>query len=52
MKLDNKNGNKDTKTLKGTNAKAKANAAQAIGELIKIASNKVFTEDYGNKHNN
>ena len=24
MKLDNKNGNKDTKTLKGTNAKAKA----------------------------
>ena len=43
---------KDTKTLKGTNAKAKANAAQAIGELIKIASNKVFTEDYGNKHNN
>ena len=43
---------KDTKQLKGTNAKAKANAAQAVGELIKIASNKTFSEDYGKKHKN
>ena len=43
---------KDTKILKGTNAKAKANAAQAIGELIQIASNKKNTEDYNRKHGN
>lgn len=41
---------KDTKVLKGSNAKAKANAAQAIGELIQIATNKSQTEDYENKH--
>ena len=38
--------------IKGSNAKAKANAAQAIGELIQIASNKAFTEDYSKKHKN
>ncbi|MBQ8279205.1 MAG: hypothetical protein IJZ23_05135 [Roseburia sp.] len=43
---------KDTKALKGANAKAKANAAQAIGKLIQIAENKTFTEDYGKKHKN
>ena len=43
---------KDTKVLKGANAKAKANAAQAVGELIQIASNKVFAEDYQKKHKN
>lgn len=42
----------DTKALKGTNAKAKANAAQAIGELIQIAANKSISEDYGKKHGN
>lgn len=43
---------KDTKILKGANAKAKANAAQAIGNLIQIATNGNFTKDYGNKHKN
>ena len=41
---------KDTKTLQGTNAKAKANIAQAIGDLIKIATNKRVSPDYENKH--
>lgn len=41
---------KDTKTLKGTNAKAKANATTALGELIQIATNKTYTEDYNKKH--
>lgn len=41
---------KDTKVLKGTNAKAKANAAQAINELIQIASNKSSVEDYEKRH--
>ncbi|MBO5228204.1 MAG: hypothetical protein J6B39_04340 [Lachnospiraceae bacterium] len=43
---------KDTKALKGTNSKAKANAAQAIGELIQVASNRTFSEDYSLKHGN
>ncbi|MBQ7933703.1 MAG: hypothetical protein IJ327_02805 [Lachnospiraceae bacterium] len=43
---------KDTKALKGTNAKAKANAAQAIGELIQIATNRNISEDYEKKHGN
>ncbi len=43
---------KDTKVLKGGNAKAKANAAQAIEGLIQIASNKTFSEDYNKKHKN
>ena len=43
---------KDTKSLKGANAKAKANAAQAIRELIQIASKKSFAEDYNKKHKN
>ncbi|MFR1307861.1 MAG: hypothetical protein ACLSCO_02515 [Gallintestinimicrobium sp.] len=38
---------KDTKALAGANAKAKANAAQAIGELIRTAVNKSESEDYG-----
>lgn len=41
---------KDTKILKGTNAKAKANATQALGELVQIASNKKMAEDYGERH--
>ncbi len=40
----------DTKRLKGANAKAKANVAQAIGELIQIASNRSFARDYASKH--
>ena len=31
-------------------AKAKANAAQAVGELIQIAANKSASEDYKGKH--
>lgn len=41
---------KDTKSLKGTNAKAKANVSQAIGELVRIATNKSYAEDFNNKH--
>ena len=41
---------KDTKMLKGTNAKAKANAAQALGRIIRIAGNKGISMDYNNKH--
>ena len=43
---------KDTKVLRGTNEYAKANASVAIKELIQIASNKVFSENYKDKHNN
>ena len=40
-----------TRILKGTNAKAKANAAQGLPELIEIADEKKFTENYKTKHN-
>ena len=43
---------KDKTILKGPNAKAKANAVQAIGELIQIATNKSVTPDYNSKHKN
>ena len=36
--------------LKGANLKAKANAAQAVGELIQIAENKSVSLDYNAKH--
>ena len=39
------------KNLMGANAKAKANAATAIPELIQIASNPVFEENHKEKHN-
>ena len=35
---------------RGPNAKAKANASQAVGELIQIATNKSKAEDYNSKH--
>ena len=41
---------KDKTVLKGPNLKAKANAAQAVGELIQIAANKSASEDYKGKH--
>ena len=41
---------KDTKLLRGGNRYAKANASKAICELIKIASNKSFSENYEEKH--
>lgn len=37
---------KDKTVLKGPNLKAKANASQAIGELIQIATNKTSSPDY------
>ena len=43
---------KDTKVLREPNEYAKANASVAIKELIQIASNKVFSENYKDKHNN
>ena len=39
-----------TRILKGANAKAKANAAQGLPELIEIAAGKKFTENYKAKH--
>lgn len=41
---------KDKTMLMGPNAKAKANASQAIGELIQIAINKTNAPDYNSKH--
>lgn len=42
---------KDTKVLRGANEYAKANASSAIHELIQVASNKSFSENYEKKHN-
>lgn len=39
-----------TKILKGANAKAKANAAQGLPDLLKIATNKVYEENRKDKH--
>ena len=41
---------KDKTILKGPNAKAKANASRAVKELIQIATNKTFAQDYNSKH--
>ena len=43
---------KDTKSAKGANEKAKANAVSAIGELIEIATDKAETPDFREKHGN
>ena len=40
-----------TRILKGTNAKAKANAAQGLPELLKIATNETYEENRKEKHN-
>ena len=47
---DEYTGSRYTHGLKGTAAKAKANAAQGIPELIEIATDKHFKENQGNKH--
>ena len=47
---DEYTGSKYTHGLKGTAAKAKANAAQGIPELIEIATDKHFKENQGSKH--
>ncbi len=43
-------GSKYTMSLKGTAAKAEANASQGIPELIETASNKSFQENREKKH--
>ena len=43
-------GSSDTMRLKGTNAKAKANAAQEIPMLLKFASNKRWQKNFKDKH--
>ncbi len=40
----------DKVKLKGGNEKAKANMVSALGELIRVATNKVVSEDFGQKH--
>ena len=47
---DEFSGSEDTSRLKGALAKAKANAAQAIPELIEIAVNKRYKENLAVKH--
>ena len=43
-------GSKYTHSLKGTNAKAKANATQGIPEMIEIALGKYYRENKESKH--
>lgn len=47
---DEYTGSKYTHTLKGGNAKAKANAVQGIPELIQISKNKRFKKNLETKH--
>jgi hypothetical protein len=47
---DEYTGSKYTHILQGTNAKAKANAAQGIPELLEIATGKHFRENNADKH--
>ena len=47
---DEYSGSNYTKNIKGTIAKAKANAAQAIPEMIEIATSKTFEDNKKNKH--
>ena len=41
---------KDTKAIRGANMYAKANSSSIIKEMIEIASNKTFAENYAQKH--
>lgn len=47
---DEYTGSRYTQGLKGTAAKAKANVAQGIPELIEVATDKHFKENQGEKH--
>lgn len=47
---DEYTGSRYTHKLKGTIAKAKANAAQAIPEMLEIADNKRFRENQDKRH--
>ncbi len=42
---------KDTKALRGANLYAKANSSSIIKEMIEIATNKTFADNYAQKHN-
>lgn len=44
-------GSKYTRSAKGARAKAKANAAQGIREMVEIATDKTFRENHKAKHN-
>ena len=48
---DEYSGSNYTKHMKGMIVKAKANAAQAIPEMIEIATSKTFEDNKKNKHN-
>jgi len=43
-------GSEDTKRLRGTNAKAKANSTQELPMLLRTAKNKRWQENYKSKH--
>lgn len=47
---DDYTGSKYTYSLKGANAKAKANASQGLPEMLEIAVGKHFRENSGEKH--
>ena len=47
---DEYTGSRYTYSLKGANAKAKANASQGIPEMIEIATGKYFRQNIGEKH--
>lgn len=47
---DEYTGSRYTYSLKGANAKAKANASQGIPEMLEIATGKHFRENSGEKH--
>ncbi len=47
---DEYTGSNYTKHIKGTIAKAKANAAQALPEMIEIAASKTYEDNRKNKH--
>ncbi len=47
---DEYSGSKYTRKTKGARAKAKANAAQGIKEMIEIATEKVHLENHKDKH--
>lgn len=47
---DEYTGSEYTKSLRGGNAKAKANATQGIPEMVEIAIGKHFRENKGEKH--
>jgi hypothetical protein len=47
---DEYTGSEYTESLRGTNAKAKANASQGIPELLNIAKGKHFRENTAKKH--